>query len=253
VTLVNDRSTSGELGKFGPGSKARGRAKGNPPSAKGKSGGIFVNGFISNPHRYRPTGKIQEPLQAQNRPDRSKSSMSDVTINVETEEVQFETPESLTNRVQDVGEAKRLGKLKKNVEWPKKQVYRKYKHRNEYKNPDGSPIKTKTEFREAQIRLVQDSDTYVSKAIQISKDHEPRDCYLFIDDINRQVVQANPSGNSLKYVSTRTFSKEEYERFKRHGIIGEDWERLKDISFMRHGMSAQDVKNHMSNDNAGEL
>jgi len=113
VTLVNDRSTSGELGKFGPGSKARGRAKGNPPSAKGKSGGIFVNGFISNPHRYRPTGKIQEPLQAQNRPDRSKSSMSDVTINVETEEVQFETPESLTNRVQDVGEAKRLGKLKK--------------------------------------------------------------------------------------------------------------------------------------------
>jgi hypothetical protein len=67
------------------------------------------------------------------------------------------------------------------------------------------------------------------------------------------------SGDSLEYVSTRTFSIEDYQRFKRHGVIGEDWDRwdrLEDISFMRHGMSAQDVLNHMNrinNDNGGEL
>lgn len=146
--------------------------------------------------------------------------------------------------------------MKKNFEWPKKQVYKKYKHRKEYKNPYGSPIKNKIEFRDAQIRLIQDSNIYVSKAIQISKDHDPRDCYLFIDDISRQVIQANPTGDSLEYVSTRTFSIEDYQRFKRHGVIGEDWDRLEDISFMRHGMSAQDVLNHMNrinNDNGGEL
>lgn len=37
--------------------------------------------------------------------------MSDLTINVKKEEVQFKTPERLIDRVQDVGEAKRLVKL----------------------------------------------------------------------------------------------------------------------------------------------
>lgn len=103
----------GDLGKSGPGPKAKAdarnamtnRAKANPPSAKGKSGSILVDGFTPNPHRYRPTPKVQKPLQAQNRPDLSKSNMSDVTIKVEKEEVQFKTPESLTDRVQDVSKA----------------------------------------------------------------------------------------------------------------------------------------------------
>jgi len=220
-------------------------------AGKGRTG-PFVNGFTLNPVRHRPTGRLQEPLQGQNRPDRSKSQMSDVTIKVETEEVQFETPENLSDKVQDVSEVKRIGKLKKDMNFTKKQTYKKYKHRFEYSNPDGSPIANKKEFREAQIRLVQDSDTYVSKAIHISKDHNPQDCYLFINDATRQVVQANPDGDSLNYVSTRTFSKTEYDLFKRHGVIGEDWYRLKDVSFMRHGMSPQDVINHINN-NAGEL
>lgn len=105
--------------------------------------------------------------------------------------------------------AKRIGKLKKAVEWPKKQVYKKYKHRGEFTNPDGSPIKSKSEFRDAQVRLVQNPDTYVSKAIHISKDHDPQECYLFIDDATRQIVQTNPNGDSLRYITTRT-----YERFK---------------------------------------
>ena len=60
-------------------------------------------GTNPNPIRYRTTGRLQEPLQRQNRSDRSKSKMfplfplSDVTIKVETEEVQFETPENLTD------------------------------------------------------------------------------------------------------------------------------------------------------------
>lgn len=105
--------------------------------------------------------------------------------------------------------------MEKKLSLTKKQIYRKYKHSYEFKNPYGSPSKNKKEFRKSQIKFVKNEDIYVSKAIQISKNHEPRDCYLFIDDINRQVVQANPSENSFKYVSTRTFYNEEYERFKR--------------------------------------
>lgn len=175
--------------------------------------------------------------------------MSDVTIKVEKKEVQFETSNNLTDRVQDVSEAKQIGKFKKDVKFTKKQIYKKYKHRFEYSNPDGSPISNKKEFRDAQIRLVQDPNSYVSKAIHISKDHDPRSCYLFINDSTKQVVQVNPDGDSLNYVSTRTFSKVEYDRFKRHGVIGEDWDRLKDVSFMRHGMTTQDVIDYINNNN----
>jgi len=202
--------------------------------------------------RIAPKVREQDPLQAQNRPDRSQSQMSDITIKVEKEEVRFETPNNLNDRVQDASETKRIGKLKKDLDFTKKQTYRKYKHRFEYSNLDGSPISNKKEFREAQIRLIQDSNTYVSKAIHISKDHDPRHCYLFINDSTSQVIQANPDGDSLKYVGTRTFSKVDYDRFKRYGVIGEDWGRLKDVSFMRHGMSLKDLINHMNN-NTGEL
>ncbi len=89
----------------------------------------MVNGFTPNPIRHRFTGRLQEPLQGQNRPDRSKSQISDVTIQVETEEVRFETPENLSDRVQDVNEAKRIGKFLKDMNFTKKQIYRKYKHR----------------------------------------------------------------------------------------------------------------------------
>jgi hypothetical protein len=146
--------------------------------------------------------------------------MSDVTIKVEKEEIQFETPYILTDRVQDVSEAKRIGKFEKDVIFTKKQTYRKYKHCFEYSNPYGSTISNKKEFREAQIRLVQYSNTYVSKAIHISKDHDPRNCYVFINDQMRQVVQANPDGDFLNYVSIHTFSKVEYGRFKRYRVIG---------------------------------
>ena len=139
---------------------------------------------------------------------------------------------------------------KKKFDFTKKQIYKKCKHRFEYKNSDGSDITSKREFRNAQICLVQDTTICVSKAIHISKDHNPKDCYLFIDDTTRQVVQTNPNGDSLTY--TRTFAIEEYERFKCHGVVGEDWDRLNDISFMRHGMSAQDIINHMNN-SADEL
>ena len=50
------------------------------------------------------------------------------TIRVETKEVEFETPENLTDGVQEASEAKRIGKLRK----AKKQVYKKYKHRSEF-------------------------------------------------------------------------------------------------------------------------
>lgn len=173
----------------------------------------FVNALPLNPPlRNMNIGRLQHPVQAQNRPDLSKSQMSDVTIKVKKEEVQFETPKNLNDRVQDLSETKRIEKLEKDVDFKKKQVYKKYKNRNEYKNQDAIDITSKQQFRDAQIQLVQDSNTYVSKAVHISKDHDPRDCYLFIDDESRQAVQVNPNDNSLNYVSTCTFSEADYVR-----------------------------------------
>jgi hypothetical protein len=55
---------------------------------------------------------------------------------------------------------KRPVKISKNLlQKDKKQVYRKYKHRWEYSNTDGSAISNKKEFRDAQIRLVRNSNT----------------------------------------------------------------------------------------------
>ena len=99
--------------------------------------------------------------------------MSDVKFKINTKEVQFETPETLTDRVQNASEAKEMGHLEMELTMTKKQIYRKYKHRFEYKNTDGSPIASKKEFREAQIRLVKEPDTYVSKGVHISTDHDP--------------------------------------------------------------------------------
>ena len=85
--------------------------------------------------------------------------MSDTTIRVEKDEVEFETPNDLTDSPQDASEAKRVGKFEKDVNFPKKQIYKKYKHRSEYSNPDGRPISNKEEFRDAQVKLVQDDET----------------------------------------------------------------------------------------------
>ena len=45
------------------------------------------------------------------RPDRSQSQMADVKFKINTKEVQFETPEKLTHRVQNASEAKEMGHL----------------------------------------------------------------------------------------------------------------------------------------------
>lgn len=62
VTLIKDVTNSGELGKFGPGSKARGRAR-----SSGSSGIPGANGFSPPPPiRYRTIPKVEDPMRAQN-------------------------------------------------------------------------------------------------------------------------------------------------------------------------------------------
>lgn len=51
IILAKEVPNSGELGKFGPGSKGKGRARQNAPSSIGKGTSIFT-------HAYRPIGQI---------------------------------------------------------------------------------------------------------------------------------------------------------------------------------------------------
>ena len=83
----NTSSPSSRPSKFGPGSKAKGAAKRDfarrqtrkKPTSGKSSGSIFAEGFFPkyrsrlNPPKFKPIGRLQEPLQGQNRPDRSKS------------------------------------------------------------------------------------------------------------------------------------------------------------------------------------
>lgn len=71
VTLVNDTpsssSTSGNLGKSGPGARAKGDARSAARANRGKSSSFFAQGFPTNPYRHRQIPKVQEPLEARNR------------------------------------------------------------------------------------------------------------------------------------------------------------------------------------------
>ena len=57
--------------------------------------------------------------------DRSKSKLTDRNVTVESEYIKFKTPDDFSEKVQEISDAERMGKVKHEIKFRKKQIYRK--------------------------------------------------------------------------------------------------------------------------------
>ena len=70
---------------------------------------------------------------------------------------------------------------KSTVQLLKKTIYKKYpKHRDEFKNPDNSPLISKEQFFDSQVRHLKDPKVVRICGIYLSKDHDPFECDLYL-------------------------------------------------------------------------
>ena len=74
------------------------------------------------------------------------------------------------------------------LELLKKSVYRKYKHIKLFKNPDGSSIKSKQQFRDSQVNHCQSESTVIIHGIYLSKDHLPFDATFYYNKITGNLI-----------------------------------------------------------------
>lgn len=55
------------------------------------------------------------------------------------------------------------------------------------------------------------------------------------------------------YVDPRILGEAEADRLLKHGIVGQDQARFKDISWIKHGMNAEDLMAHYNFSKKGKL
>ena len=282
VERVLDLS-GGDQSKVGPGARAKADARANAgvrrtgqTASSGSS--IFVEGYI--PHNiycnhYHKDGNMPSCRQAHKNicppDDQGKYLKLDqdgycvnergkkfVRVEHEHKQAKFETPENKNDPVQEASEVTGTETTTLTTDIRKRQVHAKSKHKDLFENLDGSPIDTYTEFKDSQVRFLKDkSDSkYVSDCILLGEGSEPKDAACVIDDKTRDclVLEKTQRWNSetksmeespiLDYIGPRRLSINQYEKFKRYGIIGSDG---KDISQAQHGMRAKELMEIRSN------
>lgn len=181
-----------------------------------------------------------------------------VRVEHEHKQGKFETPENQNDPVQEASEVTGTETTTLTTDIRKRQVHAKSKHKGLFENPDGSSIDTYTEFKDSQVRFLKDkSDSkYVSDCILLGEGSESKDAACVIDEKTQDclVLEKTQRWNSetksmeespiLDYVGPRRFSINQYEKFKRYGIIGFDG---KDISQAQHGIRAKELMEIRSN------
>jgi len=181
-----------------------------------------------------------------------------VRVEHQHKQAKFQTPENPNDSVQEASEVTETETITLTTDIKKRQVHTKAKHKGLFENPDGSSIDTYPEFKDSQVRFLKDkSDSkYVSDCILIGDGSEPKDAACVIDDKTQHclVLKKTQRWNSetksmeespiLDYVGPRKLSINQYEKFKRYGIIGFDG---KDISQAKHGMRAKELMKIRSN------
>jgi hypothetical protein len=164
-----------------------------------------------------------------------------VRVKHEHKQAKFETPENKNDPIQEASEVTGSETTTLITDIRKRQIHSKAKHKSLFENPDGSSIDTYNEFRDSQVRFLEDkSDSkYVSDCMLLEKHSEPKDCVCVVDDKTREclVLEKTQRWNSetksmeestiLDYVGPHVLTKNQYKKFKRYGIIGSD---RKDIS-----------------------
>jgi len=271
------RIRSADFDKSGPGARANtGVRKTGQTASSGSS--IFVKAYTPQHiycNHYHKDGNIPYYRQAHKNicppDDQGKYLKKDqdgycvnergkkfVRVEHQHKQGKFETPENQNDPVQEASEVTGTETTTLTTDIRKRQVHAKSKHRGLFENPDGSSIDTCTEFKDSQVRFLKDkSDSkYVSDCILLGEGLKPKDAACVIADKTQDclVLEKTQRWNSetksmeelpiLDCVGPRRLSINQYEKFKRYGIIGSDG---KNISQAQHGMRAKELMEIRSN------
>jgi hypothetical protein len=110
---------------------------------------------------------------------------------------------------------------KNEVQFLKKTLAKKYtKHRKEFQNPDNSPIISKAQFFDAQVRHFQDSKVVRIRGIYLSKDHDPFDCSFYLNPETNQLISLREQDEYGNYFGPRILGEAEADRLLKHGVVG---------------------------------
>ena len=136
----------------------------------------------------------------------------------------------------------------------KKIIFKKYpKHKKEFTNTDNSPIGTKLEFFNAQVRHFKNPKVARIKGIFLSKDHDRFNCSFYLNLETNQLISVREYPKHGVSVGPRTLDITERRRLIDHGIVGQDQAIFKDISWIQHGMTADQIMKRYNLNNNGKL
>lgn len=184
---------------------------------------------------------------------RTQPNIFDKNITIPSQDLQLTTPVDLSQEV-SINDLKQTAKSQRKVQLLKKTVAKKYyKHRKEFKNPDNSPIISKAQFFDAQVRHFYDSKVVRIRGIYLSKDHDPFDWSFYLNPETNQLISVREQGEYGNYVGPRILGEAEADRLLKHGVVGQDQTRFKDISWIKHGMTAEDLMRHYNFSKKGKL
>ena len=264
--MVSSRIRGGDLGKSGPGARAKADAARNA-----RKGSIVVEAL--SPHniycRYHqncpPKSRLGPLFGRSNTPSisreerreinrqRTQPKIFDKNITIVSQDLQLTTPVDLSQEV-SINDLKQTAKSQRKVQLLKKTLAKKYsKHRKEFQNPDNSPIISKAQFFDAQVRHMNDSKVVRIRGIYLSKDHDPFDCSFYLNPETNQLISVREQGEYGNYVGPRILGEAEADRLLKHGVVGQDQARFKDISWIKHGMTAEDLMRHYNFSKKGKL
>jgi hypothetical protein len=202
--------------------------------------------------RNRPKSKLSREQRREIRRKLVEPKIADINVTVVSQDIQLTTPDDLSQKV-SILNATRTGKSKRKILFTKKSVYKKYKHRTKFTNPDNSPISNKPEFLKSQIGHFDKSEVVRIRAVYLSKDHDPFDCSVDLNPKTNQAITVREYVGYGVYVGPRILRKSEVERLLKHGVISHDQARFEDVSWIKHGMTAKDIMTHYNFSKKGKL
>ena len=66
-------------------------------------------------------------------------------------------------------------------------------------------------------------------------------CSFYLNPETNQLISVREHGEYATYVGPRRLDDDEKNRLLKHGVVGQDQARFNDISWIKHGMTAEDV------------
>ena len=259
--------------KFGPGTKGRLKSKSNSSSVESSESPVqsdqpsgqkswaqssYVNplrhirSYISNlkasndQESLSPKGpKLTREERIKINRERSKPKVSDSNHsipevqNVKADQARIVYTDDQNFEVKNLQSVETTDEL---VEVLKKSINRKFsRHKKLFRNPDGSRIRTKPQFADSQLNHLKSKSTVIIHGIYLSKDHLPFDALFYFNTETNLLITVKKLKGYTQYVGPRRMSVSETDILIKHGIVGKDSVRFQDMSWIRHGMKADEI------------